>query len=150
MMPHTTLEKPQPPPPSPPQPAAHTDPPSHSMHLSPTSTPTSVPELRSLVPHHLLSSSQQERSADHTKLSRSYPSQEIVYGPYVESGPMPVEIDRGLVGRSYLPPADNHCSPASTRPSSGSYRPSDGQFISSVTLWGLAMKTLQNDNDLEQ
>ncbi|XP_040015307.1 zinc finger and BTB domain-containing protein 49 isoform X1 [Xiphias gladius] len=157
MMPHTELEKPSPPTPSPPQPTPHIDTPSPSMHLSPASTPTPLPELRSLVPHHLLSSNHQERSAalaapDHMKLAKPHLSQEAVYGPYAENGNMSVEVGRGPVGRPYPPPTDNHCSSltSSSRPNSGSYRSSEGQFISSVTLWGLAMKTLQNDNDLEQ
>lgn len=157
MMPHAGLEKPSPPPTSPTQPTPHIETPPPSMHLSPASTPTPLPELRSLVPHHLLSSSHQERSAaltatDHMKLAKHQLPQEAVYGPYVENGNMSVEMGRSLVGRPYLPPSDNHCSSltSSSRPSSGSSRSSEGQFISSVTLWGLAMKTLQNDNDMEQ
>ncbi|XP_071388529.1 zinc finger and BTB domain-containing protein 49 [Centroberyx affinis] len=152
MMPHAGLEKASPPPPQPPP---HVETPPPSMHLSPASTPTSLPELRSLVPHHLLSSGHQERSPalnapDHMKLAKPHLPQEVVYGPYVENGA--VEMGGGLVGRPYLPPTDNHCGSltASNRPNSGSYRSSEGQFISSVTLWGLAMKTLQNDNDMEQ
>uniref|UniRef100_H3C538 Zinc finger and BTB domain containing 49 n=1 Tax=Tetraodon nigroviridis TaxID=99883 RepID=H3C538_TETNG len=129
-------------------PAASGTPP-HSLHLSPASTPPPLPELRSLVPHHLLSSSHQERNAalagtDHLKLTKPPLSQEPEYGPYVESGSV-------SVGRPYAPAADNRCtSLTSGRPTSGSYRSSEGQFISSVTLWGLAMKTLQNDNDMDQ
>ncbi|XP_062253351.1 zinc finger and BTB domain-containing protein 49 [Platichthys flesus] len=154
MMPHAGPNKPLPPPPSPPQPPPpHIDTASPSMQLSPASTPTPLPELRSLVPHHLLSSNHQEKSAaaDHTKLGKHHLSQEVVYGPYVEND-MSVEMGRDLAGRPYLPPADNHCSSlaSSGRTSSGSYRSSEGQFISSVTLWGLAMKTLQNENDMEQ
>ena len=158
MMPHAGLDKSLPTTPSPPQPRPpHIDTPSPSMQLSPASTPTPLPELRSLVPHHLLSSNHQDKSAalaaaDHTKLGKHHLSQEVVYGPYVEDGNMSVEMGRGLVGRPYLPPTDNHCSSltSSGRTSSGSYRSTEGQFISSVTLWGLAMKTLQNDNDMEQ
>ncbi|XP_042357912.1 zinc finger and BTB domain-containing protein 49 isoform X1 [Plectropomus leopardus] len=156
MMSHAGLEKPSPPTPSPPQPSPHIETPPPSMHLSPASTPTTLPELRSLVPHHLLSSNHQERSAaltatDHMKLSKPHLSQEAVYGPYMEDGNMSVEMGRGPVGRPYLPPTDNHCSSlsSSSRPSSGSYRSNEGQFISSVTLWGLTIKTLQND-DMEQ
>lgn len=150
--PHAGLEKPSPPTPPPPQPAAHIDTPSPSMHLSPASTPAPLPELRSLVPHHLLSSSHQERSAvtEHMKLAKPHLSQEAVYGPYVENGNLSMEMGRGLGGRPYQAPADTHSLTSSNRPSSGSYRSSEGQFISSVTLWGLAMKTLQNDNDTEQ
>ncbi|KAM9859168.1 zinc finger and BTB domain-containing protein 49 [Aulostomus maculatus] len=154
MIPHTGPEKPSPTTASPPQHAPHMDSPS-SMHLSPASTPPSLPELRSLVPHHLLSSSHQERSAslpasDHMKMTKPQLSQEAVYGPFMENGTM--EMGRGLVGRHYLPHTDNNCTSltGTDRPSSGSYRSSDGQFISSVTLWGLAMKTLQNDNEMEQ
>lgn len=157
VMPHAGLKKPSAPPTSPPQPTPHIETPPPSMHLSPASTPTPLPELRSLVPHHLLSSSHQERSAaltgtDHMRLAKPHLSQEAEYGPYVENGNMSVEMGRGLVGRPYLPPTDNRCSSltASSRPNTGPYRSSEGQFISSVTLWGLAMKTLQNDNDMEQ
>lgn len=143
MMPNTELDKPSPPSPSSPQ-ATQTPPP--SMHLSPALT--SLPELRSLVPHHLLSSSHQERSAallpaDRIKLSKLHETPEIVYGPYMENGNM--SIDSDPAGRPYLPPTDSSFT-GSNRP----YRSSEGQFISSVTLWGLAMKTLQNDNDMEQ
>ncbi|XP_034539109.1 zinc finger and BTB domain-containing protein 49 [Notolabrus celidotus] len=157
LMPHSGLQKPPVTTPSPSQSAPHLETPSPSMHISPASTPTPLPELRSLVPHHLLSSSHQERGAaltdaDHMKLAKPHLPQEVVYGPYVENGNMSVEGGRGVVGRPYLPPSDNHYSTltSSNRPNSGSYRSSEGQFISSVTLWGLAMKTLQNDNEMEQ
>ncbi|CAJ1051459.1 zinc finger and BTB domain-containing protein 49 [Xyrichtys novacula] len=158
LTPHSGLQKPSVSTPSPLQPAPHMETPSPSMHISPSSTPTPLPELRSLVPHHLLSSThQQERSAaltdtDHMKLAKPHLPQEVVYGPYMENGNMSGEMGRSVVGRPYLPPSDNHCSTLSSanRANSGSYRSSEGQFISSVTLWGLAMKTLQNDNDMEQ
>ncbi|XP_048366095.1 zinc finger and BTB domain-containing protein 49 [Sphaerodactylus townsendi] len=37
-----------------------------------------------------------------------------------------------------------------SRVSSAEYRSNEGPFFSSVTLWGLAMKTLQNENELDQ
>uniref|UniRef100_A0A3Q4HWJ2 Zinc finger and BTB domain containing 49 n=1 Tax=Neolamprologus brichardi TaxID=32507 RepID=A0A3Q4HWJ2_NEOBR len=149
MMPHTELEKSSAPAPSPPQATPHIETSPPSIQLSPGSTP--LPELRSLVPHHLLSSGHQERTAtlsatDRTKLAKPHVLQEAPYGPYVENGNMP--MDRGPAGRPYLPPTDNYCS--SLTGTSRPYRSSEGQFISSVTLWGLAMKTLQNDNDMEQ
>lgn len=156
VMAHTGLEKPAPRPPSSPPPTPHTETAPSSMQLSPAPTPTPLPELRTLVPHHLLSSNHQEPStaltvADHIKLAKPQLSIESVYGPYVENGNMSVEVSRGVVGRSFLPPTDNNCSSltSSSRPSSGSYRPAEGPVISSVTLWGLAMKTLQSDNDTE-
>ncbi|XP_061545088.1 zinc finger and BTB domain-containing protein 49 [Phycodurus eques] len=150
MMPHAGPEKPSPATPSPPTP--HVETPPLGIQLSPVSTPTSLPELRSLVPHHLLASSHQERTRalsgqDHMKLTKPHVSQEVEYGPYVENGPMGGEMGRGLLGKPYLPVQDNYCAP---RSHSGSYRSSEGNFISSVTLWGLAMKTLQNDNEMDQ
>lgn len=156
VMPHAAaLEKHSTPPASPPQTAPHAETPPPSMHLSPDSNPTPLPELRSLVPHHLLSSSHQERTAsltgtDHMRLAKPHLPQDSEYGPYVENGNMSVEMGRGLVGRPYLPPTDNRCSSLTPSGRAGTYRSGDGQFISSVTLWGFAMKTLQNDNDMEQ
>ncbi|KAK2862437.1 hypothetical protein Q5P01_001970 [Channa striata] len=153
LMPHTGLAKPS----TPSQPAPHMESPSSSIHLSTASTPTPLPELRSLVPHHLLSSNHQERSAtltapDHIKLIKPNLTQEAVYGHYMDNGNLSVELNRGVVGRPYVPPTENQCSSltGSNRPNSGSYRPGEGQLITSVTLWGLAMKTLQSDNDIEQ
>lgn len=149
VMPHGALDKAPSSSASPAQTAPHIGSPPHSLHLSPASTPSPLPELRSLVPHHLLSSGHQERNAalagtDPLKLAKPHLSQEPEYGPYVENGSM-------SVGRPYVPTADNRCtSLTSGRSSSGSYRSNEGQFISSVTLWGLAMKTLQNDNDMDQ
>lgn len=134
---------------------------SPSGHLHSASTSTCLPELRSLVPHHLLAPSHQECApsptppppppppgTDHLKLAKHAPlPQEPLYGPYVEA----MEEGGGIVGRAYLHPTDSHCLlTTSTKATGGSYRTGEGQFISSVTLWGLAMKTLQNDNDMEQ
>lgn len=53
--------------------------------------------------------------------------------------------------RSSLATLDNHCpEPLGSRAPSVTYRNSEGQFFSSMTLWGLAMKTLQNEHELEQ
>lgn len=64
-------------------------------------------------------------------------------------GPLPAE---GMsVTRSSLAALDNHCGdPLGSRVSGPAYRNSEGQFFSSMTLWGLAMKTLQNENELDQ
>ncbi|KAM9759614.1 zinc finger and BTB domain-containing protein 49 isoform 1-T1 [Menidia menidia] len=145
MMPSTGSDKPSPPSPATPQATAQVDTPPPSIHLSPAAT--SLPELRSLVPHHLLSSSHQERSAtDRVKGAKPLAVQEAVYGPYAENGNM--SVDRDSAGRPYLPSTDTPC--GSISGSNRSHRSNEGQFISSVTLWGLAMKTLQNDNEMEQ
>uniref|UniRef100_A0A3P9H9S3 C2H2-type domain-containing protein n=1 Tax=Oryzias latipes TaxID=8090 RepID=A0A3P9H9S3_ORYLA len=143
--PQNTDGKPSSPSPSPPLAAPHIQTPRSSAHLSPASNP--LPELRSLVPHHLLSSNPQERSSalpgtDRIKLVKHHGPQEALYVPYVENGSM--SLDKDAPGKPYLPPAD------SSSNSSRQYRSGEGQFISSVTLWGLAMKTLQNDNEMEQ
>ncbi|XP_056411111.1 zinc finger and BTB domain-containing protein 49 [Hyla sarda] len=53
--------------------------------------------------------------------------------------------------RSSLVTLENNCNePVNNRASSNGYRGSDGPFFSSMSLWGLAMKTLQNENDLDQ
>uniref|UniRef100_A0A672GDF7 C2H2-type domain-containing protein n=1 Tax=Salarias fasciatus TaxID=181472 RepID=A0A672GDF7_SALFA len=126
--------------------------PSPSMHLSPASNAASGAALPGS--HHLLSSSHQDRSAalpaaDRLKLGgKAHLSQEAEYEPYVENGGMSVDLGRGMVGRSYLPPTDNHNS--SLTGSSRPYRSSEGQFTIQRNSLGLAMKTLQNDNDMEQ
>ncbi|XP_054437906.1 zinc finger and BTB domain-containing protein 49 [Pteronotus mesoamericanus] len=64
-------------------------------------------------------------------------------------GPLPA--DGMATIRSSLATLDNHCGdPLGGRVSATAYRNSEGQFFSSMTLWGLAMKTLQNENELEQ
>ncbi|XP_051020703.1 zinc finger and BTB domain-containing protein 49 isoform X2 [Acomys russatus] len=61
------------------------------------------------------------------------------------------QTDSMAVSRSSLATLDNHCSePLGSRTPSVTYRSSEGQFFSSMTLWGLAMKTLQNEHELEQ
>ncbi|XP_052592003.1 zinc finger and BTB domain-containing protein 49 isoform X4 [Peromyscus californicus insignis] len=61
------------------------------------------------------------------------------------------QADGMAVTRSSLATLDNHCTePLGSRASSVTYRNSEGQFFSSMTLWGLAMKTLQNEHELEQ
>lgn len=152
---HAALDKHSTPPDSPPQASAHVETPPPSMHLGPASTPTALPDLRSLVPHHLLSSSHQERtpsltSTEHMRLVKAHLPHDSEYGPYVENGSMSAEMGRGLAGRPYLPPAENRCSSQTSSGRPASYRSGEGQLISSVTLWGFAMKTLQNDNDMEQ
>ncbi|XP_078263322.1 zinc finger and BTB domain-containing protein 49 isoform X2 [Rhinoraja longicauda] len=53
--------------------------------------------------------------------------------------------------RSSVTSLDIHINvPFGNHTPSVSYRANEGPFLSSLTLWGLAMKTLQNDNDLDQ
>ncbi|XP_072262549.1 zinc finger and BTB domain-containing protein 49 isoform X2 [Pyxicephalus adspersus] len=53
--------------------------------------------------------------------------------------------------RSSLVTLDNNCNePLNNRASANGYKGSDGPFFSSMSLWGFAMKTLQNETDMEQ
>ncbi|KAM5337244.1 zinc finger and BTB domain-containing protein 49 isoform 2-T3 [Glossophaga mutica] len=64
-------------------------------------------------------------------------------------GPLPA--DGMATIRSSLATLDNHCGDAlGGRVSATAYRNSEGPFLSSMTLWGLAMKALQSENELDQ
>lgn len=64
-------------------------------------------------------------------------------------GPPPT--DSMAIGRPSLATLDNHCGdPLGSRASGAAHRNSEGPFFSSMTLWGLAMKTLQNEGELDQ
>lgn len=89
-------------------------------------------------------------SGEHTRLARAQLPQDSEYGPYVENGSMSAEVGRGLAERPDLPPTENRCTSQTSSGRPAPYRSAEGQLISSVTLWGFAMKTLQNDNDMEQ
>ncbi|XP_077333917.1 zinc finger and BTB domain-containing protein 49 [Lithobates pipiens] len=52
--------------------------------------------------------------------------------------------------RSSLVTIENNCHESlNNRAPSNGYRSSDGPFFTSMSLWGLAMKTLQNETDME-
>ncbi|XP_063086239.1 zinc finger and BTB domain-containing protein 49 isoform X2 [Cavia porcellus] len=74
---------------------------------------------------------------------------------YADVGPPaggePLQADGLCTMRSSLAALDNHCGdPLGSRTASAAYRTSEGPFFSSMTLWGLAMKTLQNEHELDQ
>ncbi|XP_066488501.1 zinc finger and BTB domain-containing protein 49 [Tiliqua scincoides] len=63
----------------------------------------------------------------------------------------PLQSDGIPLVRSSVATLGSNCSgELSGRVSSSEYRNNDGPFFSSVTLWGLAMKTLQNESELGQ
>jgi hypothetical protein len=101
-------------------------------------------------------SDQEKLSLDPTKLAKPQvpQSQPQVYtysDTDTSAGSEPLPADGMAMIRSSLATLDSHCSdPLGSRVSSTAYRNSEGQFFSSMTLWGLAMKTLQNENDLDQ
>uniref|UniRef100_UPI00398F7FF9 zinc finger and BTB domain-containing protein 49 isoform X1 n=2 Tax=Pristiophorus japonicus TaxID=55135 RepID=UPI00398F7FF9 len=72
----------------------------------------------------------------------------------VDSNPRPEESvpsQNPSTVRSSVTSLDIHINvPFGNHTPSVSYRTNEGPFLSSLTLWGLAMKTLQNDNELDQ
>ncbi|XP_044537099.1 zinc finger and BTB domain-containing protein 49 [Gracilinanus agilis] len=112
-------------------------------------------KLRSMIQQNEVSE-QEKLSLDAAKLSKPQmqqtPHQSYTYPEVVTStAEEPLQPDSISMIRSSMATLDNHCNdPLSNRPSSASYRSSEGPFFSSMTLWGLAMKTLQNENDLDQ
>lgn len=67
------------------------------------------------------------------------------------TGDGPPPTDSMAIGRPSLATLDNHCGdPLGSRASGAAHRNAEGPFFSSMTLWGLAMKTLQNEGELDQ
>ncbi|XP_053528389.1 zinc finger and BTB domain-containing protein 49 isoform X2 [Artibeus jamaicensis] len=112
-------------------------------------------KFRSLTQPHGVSD-QEKLGLDPGKLTKA-PGQHVQHQAFAYSavdastsdGPLPAD---GMVTiRSSLATLDNHCGePLGGRVSATAYRDSEGQFFSSMTLWGLAMKTLRNENELDQ
>lgn len=101
-------------------------------------------------------SGQEKLRLDPSKLAKA-PAQHTQHQTFAYSatdasasdGPLPADSMATI--RSSLATLDNHCGdPLGGRVSATAYRNSEGQFFSSMTLWGLAMKTLQNENELDQ
>ncbi|XDB51591.1 hypothetical protein AB1E18_005146 [Capra hircus] len=83
------------------------------------------------------------------------PAQHQAYGyPDMDApaGAEPLQADGVAALRSSLAALDHPpCTdPLGSRATAPAYRNSEGQFFSSMTLWGLAMKTLQNESELDQ
>uniref|UniRef100_A0A8B9IS98 Zinc finger and BTB domain-containing protein 49 n=1 Tax=Amazona collaria TaxID=241587 RepID=A0A8B9IS98_9PSIT len=112
-------------------------------------------KLRSMIQHHD-SANQQKLNVDSAKLPKAQP-QQTPPPPYsytdvdVSSAEEPLQSDNIPMIRSSMVSLDSHCNdPLGSRTSSALYKNNEGPFFSSMTLWGLAMKTLQNENELEQ
>ncbi|XP_007946974.1 zinc finger and BTB domain-containing protein 49 [Orycteropus afer afer] len=101
-------------------------------------------------------SDQEKLSLDPTKLAKpqmqppAHPA--YAYTDVESSGTgEPLPADSMAVIRSSLAALDSHCSDTlGGRAPPTAHRSSEGQFFSSLTLWGLAMKTLQNEGELDQ
>ncbi|XP_075400658.1 zinc finger and BTB domain-containing protein 49 [Tenrec ecaudatus] len=84
----------------------------------------------------------QESSVGTGKLAKSQMPPAHAYADMEAAQPVPA--DGASITRSSLAAPDSHCG------DSLGARASEGQFFSSMTLWGLAMKTLQNEGELDQ
>ncbi|KFQ42419.1 PREDICTED: zinc finger and BTB domain-containing protein 49 [Nestor notabilis] len=112
-------------------------------------------KLRSMIPHHD-SANQQKLNVDSAKLPKAQP-QQTPPPPYsytdvdVSSAEEPLQSDNIPMIRSSMVSLDSHCNdPLGSRTPPAVYKNNEGPFFSSMTLWGLAMKTLQNESELEQ
>ncbi|XP_073504528.1 zinc finger and BTB domain-containing protein 49 isoform X2 [Phyllobates terribilis] len=110
-------------------------------------------KLQTVIPHDELTAPD-KRNAEGTKMAKphladatsTYTFTEVEVAVTEET----LQSDISMV-RSSLVTLENNCNePLNNRVSSIGYRGSDGPFFSSMSLWGLAMKTLQNENDMDQ
>ncbi|NXL27933.1 ZBT49 protein, partial [Glaucidium brasilianum] len=113
-------------------------------------------KLRSMIQHHD-SANQQKLNVDSAKLPKAQTQQTPPPPPYayadvdVSSAEEPLQSDNIPMIRSSMVGLESHCNdPLGSRTSSAAYKNNEGPFFSSMTLWGLAMKTLQNESELEQ
>lgn len=114
-------------------------------------------KLRSLIQHHD-SANPEKLSVDSAKLLKGQAQQTPpAPAPYayadvdVASAEEPLQSDGIPMIRSSGAGLDGHCNePLGSRAPSAPYKGNEGPFFSSMTLWGLAMKTLQNESELEQ
>ncbi|NWX18073.1 ZBT49 protein, partial [Aegotheles bennettii] len=113
-------------------------------------------KLRSMIQHHD-SANQQKVNVDSAKLPKAQTQQTPPPPPYayadvdVSSAEEPLQSDNIPMIHSSMVSLESHCNdPLGSRASSAVYKNNEGPFFSSMTLWGLAMKTLQNESELEQ
>ncbi|XP_066041552.1 zinc finger and BTB domain-containing protein 49 [Chamaea fasciata] len=114
-------------------------------------------KLRSMIQHHD-SASAEKLSVDSAKLLKAQAQQTPPPPPPyaytdvdVSAAEEPLQADGIPMIRSSVAGLDGHCNePLGSRASSAAYKSNEGPFFSSMSLWGLAMKTLQNESELEQ
>ncbi|NXO22625.1 ZBT49 protein, partial [Cisticola juncidis] len=110
-------------------------------------------KLRSMIQHHD-SANAEKLGVDAAKLLKGQQSPPPPYAYTdvdVSSAEEPLQAEGIPLIRSSGAGLDGHCAePPGSRGSSAAYKGSEGPFFSSMTLWGLAMKTLQNESELEQ
>ncbi|XP_010581759.1 zinc finger and BTB domain-containing protein 49 isoform X2 [Haliaeetus albicilla] len=112
-------------------------------------------KLRSMIQHHD-SANQQKLNVDSAKLPKAQTQQTPPPPPYaygdvdVSSAEEPLQSDNIPMIRPSMVSLDSHCNDPLSSRTSAAYKNNEGPFFSSMTLWGLAMKTLQNESELEQ
>uniref|UniRef100_A0A663DK76 Zinc finger and BTB domain containing 49 n=1 Tax=Aquila chrysaetos chrysaetos TaxID=223781 RepID=A0A663DK76_AQUCH len=112
-------------------------------------------KLRSMIQHHD-SANQQKLNVDSAKLPKAQTQQTPPPPPYaygdvdVSSAEEPLQSDNIPMIRPSMVSLDSHCNDPLGSRTSAAYKNNEGPFFSSMTLWGLAMKTLQNESELEQ
>uniref|UniRef100_A0A8C5TCT6 C2H2-type domain-containing protein n=1 Tax=Malurus cyaneus samueli TaxID=2593467 RepID=A0A8C5TCT6_9PASS len=111
-------------------------------------------KLRSMIQHHD-SANPEKLSVDSAKVLKAQAQQTPPAAPPygyadvdVSSAEEPLQSDGIPMIRSSGAGLDSD--PLGSRTSSAPYKSNEGPFFSSMTLWGLAMKTLQNESELEQ
>ncbi|NWW35560.1 ZBT49 protein, partial [Panurus biarmicus] len=114
-------------------------------------------KLRSMIQHRD-SANPEKLAVDSAKLLKAQAQQAPPAPPAyaytdvdVSAAEEPLQSDGIPMIRSSVAGLDGHCSePLGGRAPSAAYKSNEGPFFSSMTLWGLAMKTLQNESELEQ
>ncbi|NWR10485.1 ZBT49 protein, partial [Paradoxornis webbianus] len=114
-------------------------------------------KLQSMIQHHD-SANAEKLSVDSAKLLKAQAQQTPPPPPPyaypdvdVSAAEEPLQADGIPMIRSSVAGLDGHCNePLGGRASSAAYKSNEGPFFSGMTLWGLAMKTLQNESELEQ
>lgn len=112
-------------------------------------------KLRSMIQHHD-SANQQKLNVDSAKLPKAQTQQTPPPPPYaygdvdVSSAEEPLQSDNIPMIRPSMVSLDSHCNDPLGSRTPAAYKNNEGPFFSSMTLWGLAMKTLQNESELEQ
>ncbi|XP_069488066.1 zinc finger and BTB domain-containing protein 49 isoform X2 [Ambystoma mexicanum] len=113
-------------------------------------------KMQSIIEEHNIKEHGKFRSK-HSKVPKSILPQTPPPQPYafeeveVQSSEEALQSDSISMVRSSLGIMTNHCNDQITnRSNSMAFKNSEGPFFSSMTLWGLAMKTLQSESELDQ
>lgn len=123
--------------------------------IHPTGNSASELESSAITFHKVQPTAQQNSCGNHQKLSldpvKLSRSQQRFNRPYsYKEADLPPEDEPDGIRSTGASVGSGCGGELNGRLSSAEYRNDEGPFFSSVTLWGLAMKTLQNENELGQ